>query len=199
MCNGICYQLHYLDGFLFLAAPDSMLASQVLSIALQTLHQLGIPVAVHKTEGPTTVLIFLGILIAIHRFELRLYADKLLQLQEMIATWTRKCTCQRKELESLLGHLCHAATVIRQGRTFLRNLFPLLALDRAPHHYIRLNLAARADLLWWSTFLKDWNGRSFFPPKEPSVEVVSDASGSLDADAFGQHRGGSRYSGKNHG
>jgi len=160
-CNGIHYQLHYLDDFLFLAAQDSNLRSQVLSIALQTLRQLGIPVAVHKTEGPTTVLIFLGILIDTHRFELRLPSDKLLRLQEMIATWTRKRTCQRKELESLLGHLCHAATVIHQGRTFLRSLFPLLALDRAPHHYIRLNLAARADLLWWSTFFTDWNGRSF--------------------------------------
>jgi len=70
------------------------------------------------------VLIFLGILIDTHRFELRLPTDKLLRLQEMIATWTRKHTCQQKELESLLGHLCHAATVIHQGRTFLRNLFP---------------------------------------------------------------------------
>ena len=58
-CTGICYQLHYLNDFLFLVAPDSTLGSQVLSMALQTLRQLGIPVAVHKTEGPTTVLIFL--------------------------------------------------------------------------------------------------------------------------------------------
>ena len=42
-----------------------------------------------------------------------------------------------------------------------------------------LKFATRADLLWWSTLLKDWNGWSFFPPKEPSVEVFSDASGSF--------------------
>ena len=125
VCNGIHYQLHYLDDFLFLAAQDSNRRSQVLSIALQTLRQLGIPVTVHKTEGPTTVFIFLGILIDTHRFELRLPTDKLLRLQEMIATWTTKCTCQWKELESLLGHLCHAATDIHQGRIFLCDLFPL--------------------------------------------------------------------------
>jgi len=102
-CNGIHYQLQYLDDYLFLATQDSNLGSQLLSVALQTLHQLGITVAVHKTEGPTTVLIFLGILIDTHRFELRLPTDKLLRLQEMIATWTRKRTCQRKELEPLLG------------------------------------------------------------------------------------------------
>ena len=32
--------------------------------------------------------------------------------------------------------------------------------------------------------MKDWNGQSFFPPKEPSVEVVSDASGSFGCGGF---------------
>ena len=142
--------------FYFLQPGTPRITGVIHSIT--DLAPTGIPVAVHNTERPTTVLIFLGILIDTHRFELRLPTDKLLRLQRMIATWTRKRTCQWKELESLLGYLCHAATLIHQGRAFLRNHFPLLALDRAPHHYIRLNLAARADLLWWSTFLKDWNG-----------------------------------------
>ena len=75
-------------------------------------------------------------------------------------------------------------TSVRQGRTFLRQLFPLLSLDRAPHHYIRLNAGARADLLWWRLFLRGWNGTSFFPAATPSVEVVSDASGSYGCGAF---------------
>ena len=53
----------------------------------------------------------------------------------------------QKELESFLGHLSHADTVIPQGRVFLRQLFPLLTLDQAPPHCIRLNLGARADLM----------------------------------------------------
>lgn len=71
--------------------------------------------------------------------------------------------CTRQELKSLLGHLSHAATVIPQGQTFLRQLFALLSLNRAPHHYLRLNAGARADLIWWQTFLQDWNGTSFIP------------------------------------
>ena len=102
----------------------------------------------------------------------------------MIKSWTGKRACQRKELESLLGHLCHAATVIHAGRTFLRDLFPLLALDRAPHHYIHSNTGTRADLLKWSAFLKDWNGWSFLPSKDPSVEVISDASGNFECGSF---------------
>ena len=43
---------------------------------------------------------------------------------------------------------------------------------------------ARADPLWWQTFLSDWNGQSFFPSEDPSVEVVSDASGTFGCDAY---------------
>ena len=59
--RGIRYLLHYLDDFLFLAAPNSFEGSDTLSTALETLHFLGIPVAANKTEGPTTSLVFLGI------------------------------------------------------------------------------------------------------------------------------------------
>ena len=89
-----------------------------------------------------------------------------------------------RELESLLGHLSHAATVIKPGRTFLRQLFPLLHVGRAPHIHIRLNAGARADLLWWKVFLQEWNGSSFFPVVTPPIEVFSDASGTYSCGAF---------------
>ena len=98
--------------------------------------------------------------------------------------WVTKHSCIRRDLESLLGHLSHAATVIPQGRVFLRQLFTLLTLDRAPHHFIRLNAGAKADLIWWQTFLQDWNGKSFFPATTMSLEVFSDASGSFGCGAF---------------
>ncbi len=140
--------------------------------------------ATQKTEGPATAIAFLGILIDSHAFELRLPAERLTRLQDLIRSWSAKKFCSRKELESLLGHLSHAAMVIKQGRTFLRQLFPLLALDRAAHHSIRLNAGARADLTWWRTFLQDWNGSSFFTATTPAIEVISDASGSFGCGAF---------------
>ena len=51
-------------------------------------------------------------------------------------------------------------------------------------HFIRINTGARADLMWWHTFLQDWNGTSFFPATTTSVEVISDASGSWGCGAF---------------
>lgn len=113
--------------------------------------------------------------------ELRLPAEKLLHLQSALRQWVERKPCTKRELESLLGHLSHAATVVKQGRTFLQQLFPLLSLDRASHHFIRLNAGARADSRWWSAFLQDWNGTSV---TTSSTEVISDASGSFGCGAF---------------
>ena len=76
-CQGVNCQLHYLDDFLLIAAPNFQQGHEFLAITLQTLARLGIPVVTHKTEGPTTILVFLGILIDTYNFELRLLAEKL--------------------------------------------------------------------------------------------------------------------------
>jgi hypothetical protein len=188
-CQGVKFQLHYLDDFLLLGSPNSQQGRELLTITEHSLTRLGIPIAEHKTEGPATTLTFLGILVDSEKFELRLPADKLARLQDALQQWVTRCSCIRRELHSLLGHLSHAATVIPQGRVFLRQLFTLLSLDRAPHHYIRINAGARADLIWWHTFLRDWNGMSFFPATATSVEVFSDASGSFGCGAFASSLG----------
>ena len=151
-CQGIRYQLHYLDDFLFIGAPDSQQGREYQSLALQTLAQLGVTVAAHKTQGPSTALTFLGILVNTSTFELHLPGDKLTCLQDAIQQWACKHACTQRDLESFLGHLSHAATVIPQGRVYLSQLFPLLSRGQAPHHYIRLNLCTLADLFWWQAF-----------------------------------------------
>ena len=44
-------------------------------------------------------------------------------------------------------------------------------------HWIHLNSAARADLAWWHTFLRLWNGKSLLPPSCRPLFITSDASG----------------------
>ncbi len=82
-CNGIAHKLHYLDDFLFLGAPYTEEAAKALETASQVLHMLGIPIAVHKTEGPATSLVFLGIVIDTALLEFRLPAEKLSRLQNL--------------------------------------------------------------------------------------------------------------------
>ena len=107
----------------------------------------------------------------------------------MVHQWLDCRSCTRQELESLTGHLAHAAIVIHPGRIFLRPLFALIATAAKPHHYVHLNLSVRADLRWWLHLLQAWNGSSFFPPPLPSVHMYSDASGSFGCGAFSRPHG----------
>ena len=78
--------------------------------------------------------------------------------------------------------------MVRPGRAFLRNLIDAATSVSELDHWVHLNQRARADLAWWNTFLKVWNGTSVSPPPEPSWYIVSDASGSWGCGAFHGNR-----------
>ena len=183
-CEGVGYVMHYLDDFLLIGSPRSGEASTALEIATRTFQSIGVPVASDKTEGPSTCIVYLGIVIDTMSLQLRLPEPKLQRVQLLLQEWLDKRSCTRRELERLLGHLSHAATIIHPGRIFLRQLFNLLPQARRPFHHVRLNRQARADLRWWQHFLQAWNGIAFFPAMEVSVHIYSDASGSFGCGAF---------------
>lgn len=175
---GVSHQWHYLDDFVILGRPGADECTNSLGTVIQLCAQGGIPIAHAKTEGPASTISFLGIVIDSELGQLRLPADKLVRLRGMISEWVLRKRCTRKDLERLVGHLSHAATVMKPGRSFLRSLFNLLKGSRAAHHFVFLNKAARADLKWWFYFLQVWFGSFFFVAPVPSHHVYSDASGS---------------------
>ena len=152
-----------MDDSLFFGRPDSDEAPVVLSVFMRACESLGVPVAMHKTEGPASSLTFLGIIIDSVCLEQRLPQKTLERLQELVATWVHWKFCVRKELELFIGHLSYAATVVHQGRTFLHELFRLLAVAKSSHHHVKLSPGAKANILWWACFLRTWNWQSFFP------------------------------------
>ena len=76
----------------------------------------------HKTEGPATCLVFLGIEVDTVANKLRLPGNKLHGLQALLEQWGDRRTCTRRELESLVGLLNHAYKVVRAGQSFLRRM-----------------------------------------------------------------------------
>ena len=66
------------------------------------------------------------------------------------------------ELQSLIGLLNFACSVVQPGRTFLRRLIDLTIGIKSPSHKIRLNQEIKKDLDLWLNFLEDFNGKSFF-------------------------------------
>jgi hypothetical protein len=153
-----------------------------------TCKELGIPVASHKTAGPSTCLTFLSIEIDSAALELRLPQEKLHKLKDMLIEWQFKKVCSREQLESLLGHLNHACSVVKPGRSFIGRLISLLTEVKKKHRSIILmNTDARSDLRWWHAFIEPWNEISIIREQtlaQPDHELWSDASGSWGVGAL---------------
>ena len=106
---------HYLDDFLVVGPPTSTECADALVLLDRVCAWLGIPIAEHKREGPTTCLTFLGIEVDTVAGQLRLPADKLDRLRSLLQEWGDKKACQRRDLESLIGVLNHACKVVFSG------------------------------------------------------------------------------------
>ena len=184
VASGIQRVIHYLDDFLFAGPPGSDACAAALRTAVPLCSRLGLPVAPNKVAGPDTSLTFLGIEIDTIRQELRLPQDKISKLKAMLKEWHgRRCPTKR-QLQKLIGHLNHAAIVVKPGRTFMRHLINTMKIPTHKDQKVGLNSQCRADLQWWTTFMEGWNGSSFFGPPTSTVAVVSDASGTWGCGAF---------------
>ena len=184
--RGVERALHYLDDFLVLGPATQPDCQRDFDTVLSLCGELGFPVVPEKTEGPTTTLTFLGIEIDSVQQELRLPWDKQDRLQATLNRWMHgtaaaapRGSMKKRDLLSLIGLLNHAATVVRPGRAFLRSLIDASTAVRDLDHWAHLDMGARADLAWWSTFLHTWNGVSITPPMNIPLVMVSDASGFL--------------------
>lgn len=102
--------------------------------------------------------------------------------------WRKKRWCTSRQLESLIGHLHHAAKVAWPGRTFVRRMFDLLCCFRSRDHPIHLNGEFHKDIQWWSHSVVSWHGVRFWlflgMSASTDVEVTSDATGSLGFGAY---------------
>ena len=177
--QGVEFCEHYLDDFIILGRPDSPECQQALASLNSVCDQLGVPLAAHKKEGPTTCLTFLGIEIDTEACELRLPQDKLDRLGNLLSQWSKKKACTTRDLQSLVGHLNHACKVVRPGRSFLRRIIDLLQVSLARRHRaaaVRLNLGFRSDMAWWTEFVGTWNRTAFLMTGDlaPTAEFASE-------------------------
>ena len=90
------------------------MCAEALKIALNTCQELGVPVAFDKVEGPSPQLTFLGIRIDTCANELNLPPLKLARINSSVKAWLSCKVATKRELQSLIGLLSHAATVVPQ-------------------------------------------------------------------------------------
>ena len=157
------------------------------SILVDSFQHLGVPLEPSKLEGPTTCLTFLGIQINTESLLLHLPEEKLSKLKQELFHCILRKSISKRELQSLIGLLQFATKVIWPGRSFLRQLYAMQSIGSHPEHHVRLNIAARADIVWWHLFAEEWNGISILWDSStvlPEFNIFSDTSGSWGCGAL---------------
>jgi hypothetical protein len=71
---------HYLDDFLFAGADTTSNCSKLMNTFTEVYSQLGVPIADDKTEGPSTMITFLGLLIDTEKMLIQIPDEKVQQL-----------------------------------------------------------------------------------------------------------------------
>ena len=153
--------MHLLDDFLTID-PPLFPAKNTMSKLTELFQALNIPIAQHKTLGPTQCLEFLGIILDTLKMEARLPADKIQRICDILQSFLDVKSCTKRQILSLLGHLQFACRVIHPGRSFVSYLISLSTSVHELHHHVKLTEECRLDIDMWFKFLSNWNGVSFF-------------------------------------
>ena len=109
---GVRHLLHYLDDFLTAGPPNSNACHQNLSYMLSLCNRTGAPIKIEKVEGPTTCLIFLGIVLDTIAMEASISSEQKSSLLTAINSFRTSKKCTKRELLSMIGKLSFACKVV---------------------------------------------------------------------------------------
>ena len=169
---------HLLDDFLFIALTK--LLCQTLLTNFQLLcADIGVPLAADKTTRPSTQEVFLGFLVDTVTRTTSLPQEKVSKYTEDVQNTLASKKITRTQLESLVGKLNFAAAVV-PARPFLFRLTRRIYSVKKSFHFIRITREMRRDLSTWLTFLRTYNGITFFRSlrltSSDAINMASDAS-----------------------
>ena len=163
---GMSNVIHYLDDFLFMNTT-----TQACQSMLDSFHELcqdiGVPINVNKTEGPTTKIIFLGIQLDSVHNKATLPLDKVRRYTALMQDLLQRKTCKLHEIQKVIGSLQFTTSVVAPGRVFIRRLINGTMGVNKPYHHVHLTKGMKDDIHMWLTFLNQFNGVAIFIPPEP--------------------------------
>ena len=172
---------HILDDYMFFGPAHDDTCLVALTTFQHVANVVGLPVKTSKTVRPSTNVILHGILVDTTKMEIRLPDDKLGKAITSVQALLSKEKVKLKELQSAIGFLAFVCKVVMPGRTFLRRLYDLTRGVSKPHHYVRINSAAKLDLKVWKHFLNHYNGVSILARSHwiasPKLHLQTDAAG----------------------
>ena len=165
---------NYLDDFLFLALTI-LACNFLIQSFLNLCQEIGVPIALDKTEWASECVVFLGILLDGRHLMLRLPMEKRQKAIAMLQKMVDKKKSTVKELQQLCGYLNFLCKAIFPGRPFIRRMYAkyskimkipsrncykeaetaLEAFSLKQYHHVRLDAEFKADCKVWLQFLAD--------------------------------------------
>ena len=185
---------HYLDDFPMLGKSKQALQKQIEDY-MALMHMIGMPVAEHKTIGPTQFLTYLGLLLNLITMTLQVPEDKRLKnlerLQKLIDVHHARKQTTVKAIQKLAGSLNFLCAAIPAGKVFLSSLYKLTRSPDGknhPSHHRRISHEVYQDLLIFKTFLQDcgkeeYRSIPFLVKKDVynhDIQLFADSSGAAD-------------------
>ena len=95
----------------------------------------------------------------------------------LLHLWRKKSTCTKRELQAFIGKLCFVMKCVLQSRVFLNRLLTTLRAFGATN-FVVINAEFQKDIMWWLTFMTEFNGVSVFPAAvwlEPDLVFATDS------------------------
>lgn len=149
--------LNYLDDLAGCELPEkSKFAFNFLG---ELLKCCGIEESMEKATHPSTKMVFIGILFDTENLTISIDENRLSEIIDLVTVWLDKCSCSKKELQSLLGKLNYVSQCVRPGRLFVSRLLNWLR-EISDIDTVSIPEDFKLDLLWWKTFLPMYNGIS---------------------------------------
>jgi len=112
--------------------------------------------AAHWPEGSCRI--YLGVEVDVQRKEMRVPADRVEETLRRLDAAVQAKAVLRRDFESIVGVLNHAADCIPYARLFLRRSWALLAATHG--RWVRLSRSIVTDLQFWRRLLRESNGKS---------------------------------------
>ena len=140
------------------------------------LVRLGLEESFDKASSPETEMEYLGVCFNSVTFRKSIPPAKMAQMKDTLFTWLKKTSCTKRQLQSLCGQLLWVARCVLHSRCFISRLLAGLRTMAEQHHKMILTPEMILDVLWWYTYIKEFNGVSFLiNPLDVSLSYAGDA------------------------
>jgi len=155
----------HVDDFLLVHGSDKEAAIEAYKTALRVCEELGVPISLEKSQGPSTSLIHVGLVWDTEAQKVTISDARRKAIMSQLDSALKRRALTAKEILSLHGRLTFVARVLQPARSmlwYLRNDLVAKALSAKrksrPGAFFRITAKVKNELAAWQRVLRGWGG-----------------------------------------